>query len=309
MCDLSHLYDCVLRSYLPAAAAAGGGGGGGPPSRASSEDASPPGRRGGSRAAAGDGPSTPAPALKLKSLAGDVGVLASIKHFAKDYGGDAPPPAAAATAGAAPVATPGGSSAAGAATPLWLLVSVRFEALPEAPRVAVGDAPAAKAKQGRVDRLAAQAYRERRLFTALHEIVLVPPGCTVGELKRHISAALADVYPVFRGMRIQSLVARGCAGLSSAPDADRIPPALASGSAVTVTPVPGFAPDPCLRHAGGREDWLVSCLCGTTDDDGERMLTCDTCGLWLHTRCNGIDEDAELGGFVCGPCAKKQGMA
>jgi hypothetical protein len=57
------------------------------------------------------------------------------------------------------------------------------------------------------------------------------------------------------------------------------------------------------RHAGGVEDWAVQCRCGVTDDDGERMIVCDSCGFWVHTRCNGVsDTDEEPHGFVCRPC-------
>lgn len=102
--------------------------------------------------------------------------------------------------------------------------------------------------------------------------------------------------------------ARGCTGLSSMADSEPIPAGLVSGSLVTVTGS-GWESSVEWRHAGGREDWLVHCLCGTTDDDGERMITCDTCGMWMHTRCNGIPEDdPELPGFVCGTCAKRHGI-
>jgi hypothetical protein len=58
-----------------------------------------------------------------------------------------------------------------------------------------------------------------------------------------------------------------------------------------------------FRHAGGVEDWAVACRCGTRDDDGERMIVCDGCGFWMHTRCNGIrDEESEPHGFVCAEC-------
>jgi hypothetical protein len=51
------------------------------------------------------------------------------------------------------------------------------------------------------------------------------------------------------------------------------------------------------------EDWAVACRCGTRDDDGERMIVCDGCGYWMHTRCNSIrDEEQEPHGFVCAEC-------
>ncbi|EFJ48788.1 hypothetical protein VOLCADRAFT_49050, partial [Volvox carteri f. nagariensis] len=54
----------------------------------------------------------------------------------------------------------------------------------------------------------------------------------------------------------------------------------------------------------GPEDWRVACLCGTQDDDGERMIACDMCGVWSHTRCNDIpDEVDEPPAFVCRECA------
>lgn len=99
--------------------------------------------------------------------------------------------------------------------------------------------------------------------------------------------------------------ARGCVGLTGMPDSETIPAALVSGSHMIVTGS-GYDTNPTLRHAGGKEDWLVYCLCGTYDDDGEHMISCDMCGLWMHTRCNNIpDDEADLPGFICGPCAKK----
>jgi hypothetical protein len=39
------------------------------------------------------------------------------------------------------------------------------------------------------------------------------------------------------------------------------------------------------------------------DDDGERMVACDACGVWKHTRCEGVADDAPApSAFVCGQC-------
>ncbi|KAJ3679925.1 hypothetical protein LUZ60_016203 [Juncus effusus] len=40
----------------------------------------------------------------------------------------------------------------------------------------------------------------------------------------------------------------------------------------------------------GTEDWIdgawtVDCSCGVKFDDGEEMVSCDNCGVWVHTRC------------------------
>lgn len=58
--------------------------------------------------------------------------------------------------------------------------------------------------------------------------------------------------------------------------------------------------------AGGIEDWQVHCTCGTRDDDGERMIACDACQTWMHTRCQGIpDESPVPDTWVCFACTKR----
>jgi hypothetical protein len=76
----------------------------------------------------------------------------------------------------------------------------------------------------------------------------------------------------------------------------------------------------CLRvfeklvsEAESLNPFLVLCAaqvwcetCGTTDDDGERMVACDVCGIWKHTRCCGIpDDDNEPETFKCSGCIAK----
>lgn len=47
----------------------------------------------------------------------------------------------------------------------------------------------------------------------------------------------------------------------------------------------------------------VRCECGAQDDDGERMVACDICEVWQHTRCCGIDDSETVPPlFVCSGC-------
>ena len=62
----------------------------------------------------------------------------------------------------------------------------------------------------------------------------------------------------------------------------------------------------CGLLEGGEEDWQVSCVCGCRDDDGERMVACDSCGLWMHLRCQGIpDSVPSPEEFICSRCKAK----
>ncbi|KAL3635903.1 hypothetical protein CASFOL_020450 [Castilleja foliolosa] len=48
---------------------------------------------------------------------------------------------------------------------------------------------------------------------------------------------------------------------------------------------------------------VVDCLCGAKDDDGERLVTCDICQVWQHTRCVQIPENDEVPSiFICNAC-------
>lgn len=48
---------------------------------------------------------------------------------------------------------------------------------------------------------------------------------------------------------------------------------------------------------------VVDCICGTKDDDGERMVSCDICQVWQHTRCVQIPDYDEIPNiFLCNAC-------
>ncbi|XP_047307344.1 PHD finger protein MALE STERILITY 1 [Impatiens glandulifera] len=53
----------------------------------------------------------------------------------------------------------------------------------------------------------------------------------------------------------------------------------------------------------GSQNVIVHCLCGATDDDGERMVCCDVCEVWQHTRCVRIPNDQQVPNvFLCTRC-------
>ena len=51
------------------------------------------------------------------------------------------------------------------------------------------------------------------------------------------------------------------------------------------------------------ENRFVDCPCGTKDDDGERMISCDICEVWQHTWCAQIPNSEEIPNiFLCNQC-------
>lgn len=52
------------------------------------------------------------------------------------------------------------------------------------------------------------------------------------------------------------------------------------------------------------ESWTVDCPCGVSFDDGEEMVECDECGVWVHTACCRVPKG--LPTFVCDKCKSKK---
>ncbi|URE31118.1 hypothetical protein MUK42_13051 [Musa troglodytarum] len=52
--------------------------------------------------------------------------------------------------------------------------------------------------------------------------------------------------------------------------------------------------------------WTVDCSCGVTFDDGEEMVSCDECGVWVHTRCSGyVRGEASFACHYCKAAARR----
>lgn len=48
---------------------------------------------------------------------------------------------------------------------------------------------------------------------------------------------------------------------------------------------------------------MVKCMCGIGDDDGERMIACDECGIWMYICCVGIKDSVKVfSNWICFKC-------
>ncbi|KAL2317288.1 hypothetical protein Fmac_031164 [Flemingia macrophylla] len=129
------------------------------------------------------------------------------------------------------------------------------------------------------------------------EVVVVPLHATVGDLKRAAEAALRDTYCI-----AERLIVTDIKELMGVGDEEVLFGLIQSGVELCVR---GIAVDVCtpLKYQGGSDSWKVRCECGAQDDDGERMVACDICEVWQHTRCCGIDDSETVPPlFVCTGC-------
>lgn len=129
------------------------------------------------------------------------------------------------------------------------------------------------------------------------EIVRVPLHATISDLKEAVECALRDTYCMTEEIEVVEID-----GLEEVEDEEVLFGRVESGTEIWVRGV-GVDTEGPLMHQGGCDPWKVVCECGARDDDGERMVACDICEVWQHTRCCGI-EDAETVPplFVCSAC-------
>ncbi|GMH42329.1 hypothetical protein BSKO_10248 [Bryopsis sp. KO-2023] len=122
----------------------------------------------------------------------------------------------------------------------------------------------------------------RRLPPA--EPVLVSDKMPLHEITQEILRTFRNVYGMFQNWRITNID-----GLRFSSEGRLLmpPPEIRVRGC-------NYRPELELRHAGGIEDWEVFCRCRAEDDDGARMVACDQCGLWMHTRCMGFRDDEEV---------------
>ncbi|KAF8116363.1 hypothetical protein N665_0019s0042 [Sinapis alba] len=96
------------------------------------------------------------------------------------------------------------------------------------------------------------------------ELLFFPLNTNVSDLITEAAKAFQEVYAMFKRFEVEELL-----GYDSMYDSIVLK---------------------LLVGTNGRvEYWEIDCKCGTKDDDGERMLACDLCGVWHHTRCAKIE--------------------
>ncbi|KAK9689745.1 hypothetical protein RND81_09G078100 [Saponaria officinalis] len=129
------------------------------------------------------------------------------------------------------------------------------------------------------------------------ELIVLPLHATFGDLKVAAEHALRDTYCI-----MEYYVVNDIECLDSLMDDEVVFGSIESGSGLWVRGS-GIDLKSELRYEAGPDNWTVKCSCGATDDDGERMVSCDICEVWQHTRCSGIDDSEGVPPlFVCQMC-------
>lgn len=135
------------------------------------------------------------------------------------------------------------------------------------------------------------------------ELLVLPVTATIADLKLQATKAFQETYVIFQKFQAEQLV-----DYEDVRDTTNVKLLLGTNGSVRVR---GrcFGDEYRLgqfKMERGLENWIVDCACGAKDDDGERMLACDSCGVWQHTRCAGISDLEKVPTkFVCRKCLNK----
>ncbi|XP_021910038.1 PHD finger protein At2g01810 isoform X2 [Carica papaya] len=123
------------------------------------------------------------------------------------------------------------------------------------------------------------------------EQVVIPRDASDSELQLVVQCALRDTYCIMESFRVTNINEAGSRGKREV---------VVRGCGLDLRTE--------LRYEGGVDNWTVDCKCGARDDDGERMVSCDACRVWQHTKCNSIEDDeAAPSVFLCSLCSSSAG--
>lgn len=129
------------------------------------------------------------------------------------------------------------------------------------------------------------------------ELLIMPKNATVADLKREAAQAFKDVYICFERFQVENIQE-----LKNIKDSTNLRLLIGPGGVVTIQGRCGGDMSK-YRVERGTQIWTVDCPCGTRVDDGERMIACDYCEVWQHTRCVNISDTSEVPPvFTCENC-------
>nr|GEZ28413.1 PHD finger protein MALE STERILITY 1 [Tanacetum cinerariifolium] len=140
---------------------------------------------------------------------------------------------------------------------------------------------------------------EKKLITLPYEKIMLRNNATFDELIQEVERNFKEIYLGFKNFMFGSIINLNPKG------SDQVFQVTKTGSKLVFQ---GKLIEMGMNHesiyeSGSRQSFIVDCGCGAKDDDGERMVACDICEVWQHTRCLKIPNNEEIPNiYVCSRC-------
>ncbi|KAG6596937.1 PHD finger protein MALE STERILITY 1, partial [Cucurbita argyrosperma subsp. sororia] len=139
--------------------------------------------------------------------------------------------------------------------------------------------------------------RQEATTTLPYECIGLKNNCTIDELKKEVERNFKEMYwglSRFVVERIVDLEAKGRDLVFELMEVGR--KLVFEGSGEDEGRV-------LINNNDGIEKRIMECVCGAVEDDGERMVACDICEIWQHTRCVQIPNEQQVPQiFICNRC-------
>ncbi|XP_039036842.1 PHD finger protein MALE STERILITY 1 [Hibiscus syriacus] len=129
-----------------------------------------------------------------------------------------------------------------------------------------------------------------------YECVSFNENTTFDELRQEVEKCFREVY-----WRLRSFVVEAVANMS-VKGSDLVVGSVEMGQKLVFI----GSNDDQIGSEDSSGTGIVDCLCGAKEDDGERLISCDICEVWQHTRCVRIPNNEEIPHvFLCKQCEEK----
>ncbi|XP_059645827.1 PHD finger protein MALE STERILITY 1 [Cornus florida] len=136
------------------------------------------------------------------------------------------------------------------------------------------------------------------IIMAPYECIMLRHNATFDELKLEVERSFREIYWGLRCLVVQSIANLKAKG------SDLVFGLVEEGGKLVFKGTNGerriITED---IYEGTNSNCVMDCPCGAKDNDGERMISCDICEVWQHSRCARIPDDEEIPNiFLCSRC-------
>ncbi|XP_057961945.1 PHD finger protein MALE STERILITY 1 [Malania oleifera] len=146
-----------------------------------------------------------------------------------------------------------------------------------------------------------QLEREIKNATPPYECFILKDNATVGELELEVERTFREMYWGLRSFSVSSIKGLNAKGPDIVSEIVGLGDKLVFEGINTMNNQ-GIIVDKGVYESSENE-YVVDCPCGASDDDGERMVSCDICEVRQHTRCVKIPSNEEIPHmFLCSRC-------
>ncbi|KAI4357393.1 hypothetical protein L6164_001344 [Bauhinia variegata] len=131
-----------------------------------------------------------------------------------------------------------------------------------------------------------------------YECITLKSSATITDLKLEVERNFKEIYWGLKGFVVESIVNLNANGT------DLVFGQIEVGRELVVE---GWSSNMGMNmYESDPSNGVVDCTCGTKEDDGERMVSCDICEILQHTRCVRIPNDEEIPHiFLCRRCEQE----